>query len=165
MEQQVQTNNRSAMITKVYYNSWLAKLILFEGYSTITLGCFIFTKEDYLPDHVLNEEMIHSRQWQDCLAIGILISVILASVLPFSITRMITLLLFPVVFYYILYVMEYIVSFIHHFFSTKDKDVKAANKKAYYASAMEMEAKENRRDLGYLNTRQFCAFLKYYGRL
>lgn len=41
-------------MTKVYYNNWLAKLILFNGYSTITLGPFILTKEDYLPDHVIN---------------------------------------------------------------------------------------------------------------
>lgn len=61
-------------MTKVYYNNWLAKLILFKGYSTITLGPFILTKEDYLPDHVINEERIHVRQWKDCFTMGLIIA-------------------------------------------------------------------------------------------
>lgn len=30
---------------KVFYESKLAKWLLWQGYSTITLGCFVFTKK------------------------------------------------------------------------------------------------------------------------
>lgn len=63
-------------MTKIYYNNWLARLILFKGYSTITLGPFILTKmkEGQLPDYAINEERIHVRQWKDCFTMGMIIA-------------------------------------------------------------------------------------------
>lgn len=113
-------------MTKIHYNNWLARLILFKGYSTITLGPFILTKmkEGQLPDYAINEERIHVRQWK-----------------------------------------EWLISFIHHVIKDKGKEVGESNRKAYYASAMEMEAKENRDNMDYLRTRPFGAFFRYYGRI
>ena len=63
-------------MTKIHYNYWLARLILFKGYSTITLGPFILTimKEGQLPDYAINEERIHVRQWKDCFTMGMIIA-------------------------------------------------------------------------------------------
>lgn len=32
-------------VMKVFYESKIAKWLLWQGYSTITLGCFVFTKK------------------------------------------------------------------------------------------------------------------------
>lgn len=153
-------------MTKVYYNNWLARLILFKGYSTITLGPFILTKEDYLPDHVINEERIHARQWKDCFTMGMIIAYFASFLFsaPYHWYAFLPFLL-PFVLYYIMYLVEWLISFIHHFFEKKDKNVGEANTKAYYASAMEMEAKENRDNMDYLRTRPFGAFFRYYGKI
>lgn len=43
---------------KVFYESKLAKWLLWQGYSTITLGCFIFTKKskEDMKQSTLNHE-------------------------------------------------------------------------------------------------------------
>lgn len=151
---------------KIYYNNWLAKLILFKGYSTIMLFGYVITKKSYLSPETINEEMIHVRQWKDCITLGLFLTLFITYSLSYPCSKWIMLLLLiPLVFYYVLYWMEYLISFIHHFFETSDKNAGNANNKAYYASAMEMEAKENKNNPEYLNTRPFGAFFKYYGKL
>ena len=50
-------------------------------------------------------------------------------------------------------------------YKRQGKEVGESNSKAYYASAMEMEAKENRDNMDYLRTRPFGAFFRYYGKI
>lgn len=151
---------------KVYYNNWLAKLILFEGYNTITLGPFIITKGNHLSDEAINEEMIHVRQWKDCVTLGLFVSFFISCFLHYPASAWWwLLLLLPLVFYYVMYGIEWLVSFLHHYFETGDKNAANANGKAYYSSAMEMEAKENRDNSRYLDSRPFGAFIKYYGKI
>ena len=111
-------------MTKVYYNNWLAKLILFKGYSTITLGPFILTKEDYLPDHVINEERIHARQWKDCFTMGLIIAYFASFLFsaPYHWYAFLPFLL-PFVLYYIMYLVEWLISFIYHVIKDKGKEV------------------------------------------
>lgn len=54
---------------KVFYESKLAKMLLWQGYNTITLGCFVFTKKkkEEMKQRVLNHEAIHVRQWEECM--------------------------------------------------------------------------------------------------
>lgn len=57
---------------KVFYESKLAKWLLWQGYNTITLGCFVFTKKskEEMKQSTLNHEAIHVRQWEewhDCI--------------------------------------------------------------------------------------------------
>lgn len=73
--------------------------------------------------------------------------------------------LLPFTLYYIMYLVEWLISFIHHVIKYKGKEVGESNRKAYYASAMEMEAKENRDNMDYLRTRPFGAFFRYYGKI
>lgn len=151
-------------MAKIYYNNWLAKLILFKDYNTITIGCYILTKLDSLPRVVINEEMIHVRQWKDCFTLGAIVGLCLTFCLHYPASKWaLLILLIPFVFYYILYFLEWMVSFIHHLF--KKSSLKGSNKKAYYASAMEMEAKKWRHYDEYLSIRPFGAFFSYYGKL
>lgn len=65
---------------KVFYESKLAKMLLWQGYSTITLGCFIFTKKtkEEMKQRVLNHEAIHVRQWEECMiASAILLTLVM----------------------------------------------------------------------------------------
>lgn len=155
-------------MTKVYYDNWLARLILFKGYSTITLGPFILTKmkEGQLPDYAINEERIHVRQWKDCFTMGMIIAYFASFLFsaPYHWYAFLPFLL-PFTLYYIMYLVEWLISFIHHVIKDKGKEVGESNRKAYYASSMEMEAKENRDNMDYLRTRPFGAFFRYYGRI
>lgn len=65
---------------KVFYESNLAKWLLWQGYSTITLGCFVFTKKtkEEMKQRVLNHEAIHVRQWEECMiASAILLTLVM----------------------------------------------------------------------------------------
>lgn len=65
---------------KVFYESKLAKWLLWQGYNTITLGCFVFTKKskEEMKQSTLNHEAIHVRQWEECMiASAVLLTVIM----------------------------------------------------------------------------------------
>ena len=61
------------MFKKVFYNSKFAKIFLPTGYSTITLGCFIFTKysKHFIEQNpkIINHENIHVEQWLEHTAL------------------------------------------------------------------------------------------------
>ena len=50
---------------KVFYRSWIAKHLLFAGYSTITLLAWVFTKwsKTEARQSTINHECTHARQW------------------------------------------------------------------------------------------------------
>ena len=52
---------------KVFYESWIAKHLLFAGYSTITLFAWVFTKWSTevgrMRQSTINHECVHARQW------------------------------------------------------------------------------------------------------
>ncbi len=50
---------------KVFYESWIAKHLLFADYSTITLLAWVFTKwsEKEARQSTINHECVHARQW------------------------------------------------------------------------------------------------------
>lgn len=62
---------------KIRYNSLLARLFLFGGYSTITLAAWVCTKyknKEEMPQWMRNHECTHARQWVECmLASGVII--------------------------------------------------------------------------------------------
>lgn len=87
----------------IYYNSKLAKLILFGGYTTIMLFGFILTKLKELSETTIRHERIHQKQFFECMEIAAIPSVLLA----FYVSAW-WLLLIPL-FYYILYLTEWFV--------------------------------------------------------
>lgn len=154
----------------IFYDSWLAKLILFGRYHTIMLFGGIFTKKKALPDVTIQHEKTHQIQFLEVMevfqALFILADAILFIVgVPETVlvTILVLTIIIPPFMYYVVYGVEWLVSIIHWFFSKKKKDIVEANGKAYRNSAMEMEARFNERVKDYLLKRKPFAFIKYYG--
>lgn len=146
---------------KIFYNSWIAKLLLlFSTCSTIMLFGAVFSKKAVLSDEEKAHESIHVVQYLECFILGTLLLFVLL-----YLGASIWFILLPIICYYILYLMEWLVSFIHHLFSKRKKDFVKANGKAYWSSAMEMEAYDNQNNPLYLKTRKFLAFVRYYGKI
>lgn len=159
------------MKARIFYDSKLARLLL-PGCHTIMLFGAVFTKKkerksvydagiNFFSDVVKNHELIHVAQYRECFVSGCVLAVLFVFLRGFSLWYV----LLPVLLYYVLYLVEWAVSFVHHLFSKRKKDFVGANDKAYDASAMEMEAYDNERDLDYLSRRKWYAFMKYYGKL
>ena len=72
---------------KVFYESNLAKWLLWQGYSTITLGCFVFTKKtkEEMKQRVLNHEAIHVRQWEECMIASAILLTLVMFLTEFSV--------------------------------------------------------------------------------
>lgn len=146
---------------KVFYESKLAKWLLWQGYSTITLGCFVFTKKskEEMKQSTLNHEAIHVRQWEECMIASAIILMLIMSFIGFSIW---VLLLCPL-WFYLQYGVEYVVSRVYHFF--KGLRGTDGNEVAYGNSAFEMEAYSNEMVDGYLDVRTPFEFFRYYGKI
>jgi len=147
---------------KVYYKSWLAKLLLFGGFSTAMLFGEIHTKRTTaLSEKTKRHESIHCEQYEEVTLIAFFLAVIISALLGWSVWPF---LIVPV-FYYILYGIEAAISWVHHFFSTKKKDAAAAADEAYYNSMFEMEAYEGESDPEWIQARKFCHWLKFFGKV
>ena len=135
---------------RVFYKSKLAKWMLWQGYSTITLGCFVFTKKSKaeMKTRVLNHEAIHVRQLT-----------LVMSVTGFNVWMY---LLCPL-WFYLQYGLEYAVSRVYHSF--KGIHEADGNKISYGNSAFEMEAKSNEEIDRYLDVRRPFEFARYYGKI
>lgn len=55
---------------RFFTNSKLAKALIFEGYSTIAIGWFVFSKLDKLPKRVKTRETIHALQWTEVTSVA-----------------------------------------------------------------------------------------------
>ena len=90
----------------ILYNDKLAKMILWSGYHTITLGPFIFTtkRQSDVTDEIINHEKIHVAQWCEVTALSALIWSFLMLALDF---RYLWTLPICFVVYYVIYVAEY----------------------------------------------------------
>lgn len=98
---------------KVFYESNLAKWLLWQGYSTITLGCFVFTKKtkEEMKQRVLNHEAIHVRQWEECMIASAILLTLVMLLTGFNVWMY---LLCPL-WFYLQYGLEYVVSRVYHF--------------------------------------------------
>lgn len=126
-----------------YYNNRLAKLLLFNGYTTIMLFGFIFTKHNELKPSTIRHEHTHRRQYVECAMLSL--------PLVFLLCRLVScwfLLLVPT-FYYILYVGEWLTKLF-------------MKGNAYRNISFEKEAYQNQSNLGYLSERKWFAWMKYY---
>ena len=94
----------------VLYNDKLAKLILWSGYDTITLGFIILTtrKTWEMNQEVLNHEKIHVAQWVEVtklfMMIWVAVSLMIGSV------KMLWWLPVNMLAYYLIYMVEYAIS-------------------------------------------------------
>lgn len=149
----------------IVYDSWLAKTFLFPNYSTIMLLGMVFSKLSFsqMVPRIRVHESIHCYQYFECAVLGAVIMSVVILLTDISWWWILTSLLT----FYVLYLVEWIISFIYHlFFDSKRDPISDENKQTYYASALEMEAKENESDPRYLDNRWFkYKFFKYYGKI
>lgn len=133
----------------VFYNSKLAKLILWSGYHTITLGPLILTskKRSEMTDEIINHEEIHVAQWCEVTFVAIMLWPFLMLALDFQ--YLWTLPLCFVV-YYIIYVAEWIIS---RFYG------KETGHEDYRHIEFEKEAYQHQSDMTYLSHRKPFAWL------
>lgn len=135
---------------KVFYESWIAKHLLFSGYSTITLFAWVFTKwtEALARQSTINHECVHARQWTELtIASGL---IIWAGMLIFGFSAW-WLLLSSVVFY-LWYVVEWCIRVIVGCFSSHD---------AHRMVSFEREARLAETDSNYLENSRYFAWLKF----
>lgn len=135
----------------VFYNDKLAKMILWSGYHTITIGPLIFTtkKRSDVTDEIINHEKIHVTQWCEVTVLSVLLWSFLIFAIDFR--YMWTLPLCFVV-YYILYVAEYA---IRRLFGVESSN------QDYHNIEFEKEAYEHQKDMDYLSYRKPFAWFKY----
>lgn len=88
---------------RIYLDSRLAKMILLPGYSTITLGPFIFSKSKVIGEHTLVHESIHVAQWVEVT----IASLVILAALSWLIGPL-WMLAAPIV-YYVLYFVEWLI--------------------------------------------------------
>lgn len=136
---------------KIFYESKLAKWLLWQGYSTITLGCFVFTKKskEEMKQSTLNHEAIHVRQWEECLIASVILLTVIMLFAGFSIW---VYLLCPL-WFYLQYGLEYAISYMYHL--CRNRCWVNVGNKAY----------DNEEIDGYLDVRKPFEFIKYYGKI
>ena len=134
----------------VFYNSKLAKLLLWSGYDTITLGFIILTtrKTWEMNQEVLNHEKIHVAQWVEVtklfMMIWVVVSLMLGSV------KMLWWLPVNMFAYYLIYMVEYAIRRLYG---------GETGKQDYRNIEFEKEAYKHQRDFGYLEERKPFAWL------
>lgn len=66
------------MRVKVFYENWLAKMILFGNYTTIMFFGFILSKLKEITAETERHERTHQKQFFECMEIAAIPSVLLA---------------------------------------------------------------------------------------
>lgn len=135
---------------KVFYDSWLAKAILFPSYSTITLFAWVFTKwsKTDARQSTINHECVHARQWIELtVASGLLLW---AGGLIFGYSAW--WLALSAVIFYLWYVLEWCIRLIGNI----------CNRDAYHMVSFERKARLAERDNNYLENSHYFAWLKFY---
>lgn len=144
---------------RIYYNSWLAKCFI-VGYSTAMFFGYICTKNR--PDKPLSarlkrHESIHAEQYGEVTLLAFLLALLLQAVLgggwwfagvPFV--------------YYVLYFLEASLTWC---FRLVTDGWKSAARMAYECSMFEQEARDGEYVVGYIETRKYLAFLRYFGKI
>lgn len=135
---------------KVFYESWIAKHLLFASYTTITLFAWVFTKwsEKEARQSTINHECVHARQWIELtVASGLLIWL---GMLLFGYSAW--WLLLSAMTFYIWYVLEFVVKWFYGSIM--------GNYNAYKNISFEREARLSEKDNNYLENSTYFGWLK-----
>ena len=136
---------------KVFYNNWVAKNLLFNNCTTITLMAWVLTKwsEAQARQSTINHECTHARQWIELTVASDVLLWLGLLIFGFSAWWMsIT----PIVFY-VWYIVE---AFIRWIISFGKKDYSA-----YRNISFEQEARLAEHDSNYLENSTYFAWLKF----
>lgn len=141
---------------KVFYESWIAKHLLFASYTTITLFAWVFTKwsEKEARQSTINHECVHARQWVELtIASGLLIWL---GMLIFDYSAW--WLTVSALMFYVWYVTEYLIRRLIGLFRSSESGQKAA----YRLVSFEQEARLSECDNNYLENCRYFAWLSFY---
>lgn len=143
---------------RIFYNSRLAKMLLFPGYGTAMFFGYIITKHaEQLPESTQRHESIHAEQYAEVTLVAYLFALLLQIMfgggwwfvpVPFA--------------YYLLYFLEAAFTWSVRVVSGRASD---AGEMAYANSMFEQEARAGENDPDYIESRRFCAFLRYFGKI
>lgn len=149
------------MKTKIFYNSWVARLLI--NCSTIMLFGVVFTRknEQNFTDVDRRHECVHVKQYWEMVILAVFVCLVYGFLLGWTWHF----LWFVPLFYYIVYLVEWSISLIHNFFSTKKKDLGEANHKAYHNSMFEQEAYDYDDSEELYNMRKPFGFVMYFGKI
>lgn len=161
------------MFKKVFYDSKFAKFFLPAGYSTITLGCFVFTKysKHFIEQNprVINHENIHVKQWLEHTVFTCLLIVLYYLIIDtMNVNHLYWCLLSSVFIYYIIYVFEFLINYLYYLFNPNRKlySNKSTWYNAYKKISFELEAYNNQLNENYLKSRKdfasYSNFLQNY---
>lgn len=139
---------------KVFYESWIAKHLLFANYTTITLFAWVFTKwsEKEARQSTINHECVHVRQWIELTVASALLLWIGLLVFGYSAWW----LLLSALTFYIWYVLEFLVKWFYGIFV-------ADKYNAYKNISFEREARLSEKDNNYLENSTYFAWLPMLG--
>lgn len=141
---------------KVFYESWIAKHLLFASYTTITLFAWVFTKwsEKEARQSTINHECVHARQWVELtIASGLLIWL---GMLIFDYSAW--WLTVSALMFYVWYVTEYLIRRLIGLFRSSEN----GQKTAYRQVSFEQEARLSECDNNYLENCRYFAWLSFY---
>ena len=144
---------------KVFYESKIAKWLLWPGYSSITLGCLVFTKKSKaeMEQRVLNHETIHVRQWEELTLASVFVFLLC---LPFELSLG-WILIAPLV-SYLWYGVEWLIRL--YYWIRKDiegTDFRSVSHAAYRSVSFEREAYNNEHIEDYLKVRRLFECFMY----
>ena len=119
---------------KIYYDSKLAKSLLFGSFKTCMFFGVVLTEYTALSEKVKRHEGIHVRQYWECLAASVVLWFLLhvGSALLGGHVSAWWLLFVPTTFY-LLYGVEWLISYVYHILRGDARD--RWNDAAYHASA------------------------------
>lgn len=135
---------------KVFYESWIAKNLLLNNCTTITLFAWVFTKwsEKEARQSTINHECTHARQWIELtVASGLLIWF---GMLLFGYSAW--WLILSALTFYIWYVLEFVVKWFYGSIM--------GNYNAYKNISFEREARLSEKDNNYLENSGYFGWLK-----
>lgn len=145
---------------RIYYNFWLAKAILWSGYSTAMFFGKIGTKHDAsepLSERIKRHESIHCEQYWEVTAAMFIIAVVLQLIFGGGWWFV------PVpVMYYVLYFLEAAFTWSVRLCTHGWRE---AFDRAYTNSMFEQEARDWESVPGYVESRPLWAVLHYFGRI
>ena len=145
---------------RIYYDNRLAKMLLAKNFDTSMLFGTICTKHaetDLLSERVKRHESIHCEQYWEVTMLSFLVALVLQIIFGRGWWFV------PVpVMYYLLYFIE--AAFTWSFRLCKNGWNEAAEM-AYDNSMFEQEARDGESVVGYIETRKYLAFLRYFGKI
>lgn len=143
---------------RIFYNSRLAKYLLWSGYSTVMLFGYVLTKvSEPLSYRIKQHESIHAEQYNEVTMLSFLVALVLQIIfgggwwfvaVPFV--------------YYAIYFLEAAITWAIRLCTHGWRE---AFDRAYTNSMFEQEARDWESVPGYVESRPLWAVLHYFGRI